>query len=115
MINTGAIRAKTCLSFTEPLVDMFLVPIKQCPSKDFARYNKSVIPHQLSQFPVSPFFGIFISRPHLQSFGILPSFHIFSIRGCNMFAVISKSTFSTSGEILSNPAVFPLLNSFNAF
>ena len=76
--------------------------------------DRNVILRQLSQLAVSPF-GIFISRPHLQSFSISPSFHIFSNKGCSMFAVMSKSTFITSGEILSTPAAFPFHNSFSAF
>lgn len=77
--------------------------------------EKSVIPCQLLQFVVSPFFGRFTNRPHFQSFGISPSVLIFSNRGCSILAVLSKSTFTTSGEILSAPAAFPLRNSFSAF
>jgi len=76
--------------------------------------DRSVIPRQLSQFALSPFFGILISKPHFQSLGISPSFQILSNRVCNIFAVISRSTFNTSGGMLSTPAAFPHFNSFNA-
>ena len=113
-MNTGTIWAKTCLFISEPLVDMFLDPIKQYPSKDFVWYRqKCNIPPIIAVCCVT-LLWYFISRPHLQLLGISPSFHIYSNRGCNMFALISKSTFSTSGEILSTPAAFPFLNSFSA-
>ncbi len=77
--------------------------------------DRSVIPRQLLHLALSPFFDIFISRPHLQSFGISPSFHILSNKAYSMFAVMFKSTFITSGEILLTPAAFPFCNSFSAF
>jgi hypothetical protein len=39
LINTRAVWAETRLFLSESMVDMFLDPIKQYPSKDFAWYR----------------------------------------------------------------------------
>ena len=71
---------------------------------------RRVTPLQLLHFYNSPFFGIFVINPSSQSSGIFYSFHIFSSTGYSISAVISGSTFSTSGCILSQPAAFPFVN-----
>ena len=71
---------------------------------------RRVTPLQLLQFGKSPSFGILIINPSSQSSGIFSSLHIFSSRGYSIFAVISGSTFRTSGYILSKPAAFPFFN-----
>jgi len=73
---------------------------------------KRVIPLQLLQFDSSPFFGILIISPSHSS-GIF-SFHIFFNRGYSISTVISGSTFSTSGFILSRPAAFLFINCVRA-
>ena len=68
---------------------------------------------QLAQFNTSPFFGIvIISLSH--SSGIFTSFYIFLNRGYSISTVISGSTFSTSGFILSRPDAFPFSSNFRA-
>ena len=60
---------------------------------------RRVTPLQLLQFDKSAFFGILIINPSSQSSGIFSFSHIFSSRGYSISAVISGSTFSTSGYI----------------
>jgi len=74
------------------------------------RILRRVTPLQLLQFVKSHFFGILIINPSSQSSGISSSFQIFSNRGYSISAVISGSTFSTSGYILSKPAAFPFFH-----
>ena len=71
---------------------------------------RRVTPLHLLQFYKSPFFGIFVITPSSQFSGIFFSFHIFSSIGYSICTVISGSTFSTSGCILSQPAAFPFFN-----
>jgi len=71
---------------------------------------RRVTPLQLLQFDKSPSFGILIINPSSQSSGIFFSLYIFSSRGYSISAVISGSTFGTSGYILSKPAAFPFFN-----
>jgi len=71
---------------------------------------RRVTPLQLLQYDKSPFFGILIINPSSQSSGIFSSFHIFSSRRYSISALISGSTFSISGYILSKPAAFPFFN-----
>jgi len=108
-------RRKPACSFWSLKLTCSLILLSSTLVNTLLGTERSVIPCQLSQFAVSPFFGIFTNRPHPQSCGISPSIHILSNRGCNISAVMSKSIFITSGIILSAPASFPLCNSFSAF
>ena len=76
-----------------------------------------VIPLQLLQFDKSLFFGILRINHSSQPSGIFSSFHIFSSRGHSISAVISGSSFSTSGytRILSKPTAFPFFNLLTVF
>ena len=75
---------------------------------------KMVIPLQLLQFDRSPFFGILIISPSSHFSKIFSSFYIFFNRGYIISTVISGTTVSTSGFILSRPAAFPFLNCVRA-
>jgi len=88
----------SCILFKMTLVRIFLGVLKR------------VIPLQLLKFARSPFFGILITNPSSHSSTIFSYFHIFSSRGYSISTVISGSTLSISGFILSRPTAFPFFS-----
>lgn len=99
----------------QPSVHCLLILVKMILVKTFDTTDKRVIPLQLVHSVVSPFFGIFTIRPLCQSSGICSSCHMCENKTKSTSEVVSRSAFSSSAGMSSQPGALLFFSCFIAF